>query len=684
LIILKRVIYSVLIVAMLVPCSTLSSRLETSDFWDEFMQGYSQTFKGYAPEKDVAVEMAGPRKIVCGGYGEWTFTFTAGSRGMDTGEAIALAFRHSEGWGIPQDFDPGGINYVSAETTADVNLRLEAINHLVAPSLVAHPYFLEYFPWQHMTTITIERGRLQPGQRVQLIFGDRSEGSPGFRAPSIARPNAPFLAFVRKTPTGQFTPIPTRLTVSTQPTSAVHFNIVVPSNTVANEPFRVILRAEDAQGNAAGGYRGEVDLLTYGGQTNLPESYTFQAEDQGVHRFEGVRFFAPGIYRITAKTTDGLSGTSNPSKCSSSATPLQTFWGDLHGHTVMSDGAGSPSEVFRYARDVAGLDYFAVTDHSFLMDEIRWLLESELATEFNDPPEFVTFYGTEWSGETKVGGDHNVIYERPGLPIFRSKSYYAAKNPFTYSEGSQYAENVARLFELLGDKAAELGTRVLVFPSIRGRIANADSWNGGDLSPVVEVVSEAGWYEDLALEFLKRGHRLGFIGNSDDHDGRPGYGRADLPQIGYRFPRQVSGYKRRRHYKQYPWGQAILGSPLSAVFAKNNRRKDILDAIFARHCYATTGARIMLEFRMDGHDMGEEFIATGPPEIEIRVVAQAPIASIDIKKDGQVLISKSFGENVQEANVTHVVSDDYTGRFFYVVVNQVDGQRAISSPIWID
>ncbi len=34
------------------------------------------------------------------------------------------------------------------------------------------------------------------------------------------------------------------------------------------------------------------------------------------------------------------------------------LWGDFHSHSVVSDGTGSPYELYRYARDVAGLDFF--------------------------------------------------------------------------------------------------------------------------------------------------------------------------------------------------------------------------------------------------------------------------------------------------------------------------------------
>jgi len=42
----------------------------------------------------------------------------------------------------------------------------------------------------------------------------------------------------------------------------------------------------------------------------------------------------------------------------------QIFFGQLHAHTTMSDGAGTPEMAFAEARNVAGLDFFALSDHS--------------------------------------------------------------------------------------------------------------------------------------------------------------------------------------------------------------------------------------------------------------------------------------------------------------------------------
>src|SRR3989339_2261472 len=41
------------------------------------------------------------------------------------------------------------------------------------------------------------------------------------------------------------------------------------------------------------------------------------------------------------------------------------YWGDVHGHSSLSDGKGSPDDYFTHARDVARLDFAILTDHDF-------------------------------------------------------------------------------------------------------------------------------------------------------------------------------------------------------------------------------------------------------------------------------------------------------------------------------
>ena len=47
----------------------------------------------------------------------------------------------------------------------------------------------------------------------------------------------------------------------------------------------------------------------------------------------------------------GLTGSANPLVVS--ATLPRVYWGDLHGHSGLSDGTGTPEDFYLYARDVA-------------------------------------------------------------------------------------------------------------------------------------------------------------------------------------------------------------------------------------------------------------------------------------------------------------------------------------------
>lgn len=40
------------------------------------------------------------------------------------------------------------------------------------------------------------------------------------------------------------------------------------------------------------------------------------------------------------------------------------FFGNLHSHTSYSDGSATPEDAYRHARDVARLDFLAVTEHN--------------------------------------------------------------------------------------------------------------------------------------------------------------------------------------------------------------------------------------------------------------------------------------------------------------------------------
>ena len=59
----------------------------------------------------------------------------------------------------------------------------------------------------------------------------------------------------------------------------------------------------DAYGNVATGYRGTVHFSDSVGGANLPNNYTFQASDKGVHTFTNLKLRTKGWQTITIVDT---------------------------------------------------------------------------------------------------------------------------------------------------------------------------------------------------------------------------------------------------------------------------------------------------------------------------------------------------------------------------------------------
>jgi hypothetical protein len=99
----------------------------------------------------------------------------------------------------------------------------------------------------------------------------------------------------------------------------------------------------------------------------------------------------------------------------------EVFFGNLHSHTGISDGSGTPRDAYRHARDLAGLDFLAITEHNHAAAPSRLQSEPELyngsgsgslisqARRFTRDGRFVAIYGQEFSS---IGsGNHANILE---------------------------------------------------------------------------------------------------------------------------------------------------------------------------------------------------------------------------------------------------------------------------------
>ena len=139
-----------------------------------------------------------------------------------------------------------------------------------------------------------------------------------------------------------------------------------------------------------------------------------------------------------------------------------------------------------------------------------------------------------------------------------------------------------------------------------GRPSNIEFHDPG-LEPVIEIHSKHGTFEWFLEESIRRGYRVGFTAGSDDHYGHPGAVYPG-PHIG--------------HFAS--------GNGLTALYTEELTREGIWEALKARRCYATNGARILLRFQVNGHWMGEEIESDAPPRIEVEAAGTGPIERIEV------------------------------------------------------
>lgn len=94
----------------------------------------------------------------------------------------------------------------------------------------------------------------------------------------------------------------------------------------------------------------------------------------------------------------------------------------------------------------------------------------------------------------------------------------------------------------------------------------------------------------------------------------------------------------------------------------------------------------MLDYRLQAGDkeylQGDIVTVSGPFQLAIRVIGTEPIRQIDIiKTQGFALTRQNLG---REVSLEFTDTDPSAGEnYYYVRVQQVDGQLVWSSPIWV-
>lgn len=488
--------------------------------------------------------------VEAGAFTSLTLTYTAGYFGIDDTGSLKIVHRFASDMGKMQFADPTGWNYVTAEASngAVLELRYDQKGNIR--------------PWDKTLSIRVQRGFLRAGDTITVRIGDTRQGSPGIRVQTFTEPTFEFKVLVDAFATYNFVELPEQPWVPVVAGPAVLYKAVLPTERHVGQPFSLGFKGEDKWGNPSHQVGGRFTLEPSLPVQGLPAALDVQAGDLSTV-LERLQVQQQGELRITVRDAGGaIVCVSNPLRITGAGT-LLPYWADLHGQSEETIGTNSARELMAFARDRAFLDAMSHQGNDFQITTPFWNELNRLSAEFNEDGRFIMFPGYEWSGNTGLGGDRNVLFRDEGRQIHRS--HHALVEDL--SDVDTDANSAADLFTALADE------NCVVFAHIGGRYADIAVAHDGRIERSIEIHSDWGTFEWLLEDAFTQGYRVGILANSDGHKGR--------------------------HGASHP-GASLFGAygGLSCLLASELTRDGLFDALRRRHHYATTGCRAFLDTRV--------------------------------------------------------------------------------------
>ncbi|MDE2815703.1 MAG: DUF3604 domain-containing protein [Chloroflexota bacterium] len=661
-----------------------------------------------------------PAVGTAGEYGTWTVRCTVEGGQLETGETIAVALPNTwHAWlrnsakGV-HSIDPTSPNYVSASAS-----RGEVEVHCTVPdgstdeyekrtrdALVGPPNRCAYH-----TEVTVLCGVLQAGDWIDIIYGDTSGGSPGFRA--ALHPNGPeTVRVVLMSADGAREKTLLREEESpllvTSAAELVEIAAYAPSHTRVGSEAVCHIVALDKWQNAATAAQLTFAVSVLEGRAEHPAAVALNPEtgtcvvpftptapgvlrlevsatpvshvpfdklracpvrDTGANGKDGLR--ASGEERHGTNIDKTLAAVSNPILCADELPAEQVYWGDLHSHARRSfDATGDLP--FHYARDVAHLDFYALTDHVEGLTDEMWQ-EIRLATQdWYDPGRFATILGYEatfpapWAhhnvyfrddGDVRIGGHNGTVQD-----LWQQLAAGEAMT-IPHHTGVRFSPKASNVPGGTGPNidwqyANDAFRRVVEVYSGHGLCEYYDPAHPLAYQHCDFSLNDSAQGPHYVQDGWLTGQRMGTICSSDNHQAQPG--------------RRQTG--------------------LAAVWAPALTRSGIFDSIHHRRTYGTTGARILLKVWVNDTFMGQETASGDGVSVRVWVVGTAEIAWVEILRGD--LDAQRFDvvyRREPQATIVAFTWDDpqpVANALYYVRLRQqelVAGRvaQAWSSPVWV-
>ena len=317
------------------------------------------------------------------------------------------------------------------------------------------------------------------------------------------------------------------------------------------------------------------------------------------------------------------------------------YWGILHFHISskychkrdkfsrrdLDETASHVDNLYQFVIKDRKFDFCAYTDHHNMGDMINlgyqddspWKIISDKAEQYNKEDKFIALKGYEFQDEM----DYNVYLHRTHkLPLGKTWKDLI----------KQVKSNEPGIILAAHHCPCPTDWRFPPHPNFR----------------IIEIMNESSVFENWANLGLKKGHRGGFIGGSDDHGERPGR------------------------------------NSCTGVWARSLSSDDIWNGLWHRRTIAATGIRPEIMFYMGKVTMGSETVNQSKREFTIfHSYKESPLL-IMLIKNGLLICQKKVNLNrfVEKIEDTEHASNEPMD-YYYVKFYYPDGNVAYTSPIWI-
>ena len=309
--------------------------------------------------------------------------------------------------------------------------------------------------------------------------------------------------------------------------------------------------------------------------------------------------------------------------------PYSAYFGNLHSHTGNSDGEGTPTEAFQYAKDTAHLDFMAVTDHVEQVDILEWWSLKSVATNATTSGIFIALAGYEW-GSPLYGHCNQLNIDELLLEVgwfytdwggFRQ---WIIDNPPSIGQFNHPADEI---YFTNWDNFAYQG-------------AQSDS-----VFPLIEFQSiqqATDWYE----ESLKKGWHLSPVWNQDNHSAN--------------------------------WGTKDNGR--AGVWATELSKTAIYEAIKKRRTFATMDKNASVWLDVCSLSMGSDVprMYNSPVHFRLSDTDNESWSSIELVSQNGLVVSFS---SISCPLDTIVFLSPVTEEWIFIRVTQTDGDLLWSSPV---